>query len=198
MVLKRCLWRKVWKRFVFFDSRKSDYSVEKVNFPENSLLYINQAYLTVKKNTQKIYCDFFILGQPVKAVNPPEEISTYQLKEGDMKMVRPKYNPDLGEFLGLYEMVGFIVVRAFPKELFFDYGYHREKYEVLYLHYRRRIPNSFSGTISNRHRTMIESEEVDDEKSNIYFFLPSITDRSEEINNHLNNVSISAIDISKQ
>ena len=95
-------------------------------------------------------------------------------------------------------MVGFIVVRASPKELFFDYGYHREKYEVLYLHYRKRIPNSFSDTIFDRHRTMIESDEIDDEKSNIYFFLPSITDRSEEINNHLNNVSISPINISQQ
>ena len=39
---------KAWKNFEFFDARKSDYSTEKVNFPENTLLYINQSYLTVK------------------------------------------------------------------------------------------------------------------------------------------------------
>lgn len=54
-------------------------------------------------------------------------------------MVRPKYNPDTGEFLGLYETVGIIVVRGSPKELFFNYGYDRKKSKVLYSHYRRRI-----------------------------------------------------------
>ena len=28
---------KVWKNFGYFDARKSDYSMEKVNFPENTL-----------------------------------------------------------------------------------------------------------------------------------------------------------------
>ena len=32
---------------------------------------------------------------------------------------------------------------------------------------------------------------------NIFFFLPSIIDRSEEINKYLNNVSISPIDITQ-
>ena len=33
--------------------------------------------------------------------------------------------------------------------------------------------------------------------SNIYFFLPAITDRSKDINQYLNNVSISPIDITQ-
>ena len=35
---------------------------------------------------------------------------------------------------------------------------------------------------------MIKSGEVEVEMSNIFFFLPSITDRSEDINKYLNNV----------
>ena len=35
---------------------------------------------------------------------------------------------------------------------------------------------------------MIETGEIDWEFSNIYFFLPSITDRSEDINQYLKNV----------
>ena len=66
------------------------------------------------------------------------------------------------------------------------------------MHYRRRIPNSFSNTIFNRHHTIIDRGEVDGEKSNTYFFLPSITDRSKEINKYLNNVSISPTDVSQQ
>ena len=45
---------------------------------------------------------------------------------------------------------------------------------------------------------MIESVEVEVDFSNNYFFLPVITDRSEEINQYLNNVSISPIDITQK
>ena len=45
---------------------------------------------------------------------------------------------------------------------------------------------------------MIESGEADAEFSNIYFFLPFITDRNEEINKYLNNVSISPINVSQE
>ena len=44
---------------------------------------------------------------------------------------------------------------------------------------------------------MIESGKAEDECSNIYFFLPSITDRSEDINKYLNNVSIFPVDITQ-
>ena len=50
---------KVWRQFRFFDSRKSNYGMEKVNFPENSLLYINQSYFTVKKKQKKFLLWFF-------------------------------------------------------------------------------------------------------------------------------------------
>ena len=42
-----------WRNYGYFDARKSECSMEKVNFPENSLLYINQSYLTVKKKKKK-------------------------------------------------------------------------------------------------------------------------------------------------
>ena len=113
-------------------------------------------------------------------------MSTYVLKENEVKIVRPKYNPETGEFLGLYETVGFMVVRGSPEEVFLNYGYDKEKSKVLYSHYRRRILNYFSGTIFNRHRVMSESGEADAKFSNIFFPLPSITDRNKEINKYLN------------
>ena len=45
---------------------------------------------------------------------------------------------------------------------------------------------------------MIESCVVGSESSNIYFFLPSITDRAEDINQYLKNVSITPIDIKQE
>ena len=102
------------------NNRKSNLGMEKVNYSENKILYLNQGYLTVKK---KSYCDFYILGQILEALNPPEDISTYVLKENEVKMIRPKYNIETGKFLGLYETVGFMVVRGSPEEIFFfNYG----------------------------------------------------------------------------
>ena len=42
---------RVWRQYGFFDSRKSDCSTKKVNYPENTILYYNQAYLTEKKKS---------------------------------------------------------------------------------------------------------------------------------------------------
>ena len=50
--------------------------MEKVNFPENTLLYINQAFLTVKKNKKSFYCDYYVLIQIVQASNTLQDISS--------------------------------------------------------------------------------------------------------------------------
>ena len=112
-------------------------------------------------------------------------------------MVRPRNNPKTGEFLGLFETIGYLVVRGSPEEVIFNYGFDKEKSKILYSTYERRTPSSFSGTAFNRHESMIESGEVQGDFSNIYFFLPAITNRSEDINHYLNNVSISPIDITQ-
>ena len=103
-------------------------------------------------------------------------------------MIRSKYNAETEELLGLYETVGIMVVRGSPDKVFFNYGCDNNKSKALCSHYRIRIPNSFSGTIFNRHRPMIETGEIDSEFLNIYSFLPSITDRNEDINQYLENV----------
>ena len=130
--------------------------------------------------------------------NPPEDISTYVLKENEAKMIRPKYYVETSKFLSLYETVGFMVVRGSPEEVFFNYGYDKDKSKILYSYNRRGIPNSFSGTIFNCHRGMIETGELDTDFSKIYFFFPSVTDRCEDITKYLKNVSISPNDITQE
>ena len=46
----------------------------------------------------------------------------------------------------------------------------------------------------NKHKDMIKNEELTGEFSNHFFFLPSITDKSEELNRYLNNISSTPID----
>ena len=47
MVSEEILGERMWKEVGFLGEPRTDYSMEKVNFPENSLIYINQAYLTI-------------------------------------------------------------------------------------------------------------------------------------------------------
>lgn len=135
------------------------------------------------------------MGQIVEALNPPQDMASYSLKEDEVKMVRPKYNIETGEFLGIYETVGYIIVRVSPEEVFFNISFDKEKSKFLYSHYRRRILNVFCRTMYNRHRTMVQSGELESDFSHLYFFLPSIADCSVEINQYLENVSITPIDI---
>ena len=117
---------KVWRDFGFFEARRADYNMEKVKFPENTLLYVNQSYLTIQKNKKIYYSNYCIIGQIVEASNPPLNIDTYELKDREVKMVRPKYNVEAGEFLGLYKTVGFLLVRGNAEEIFLNYGFDKE------------------------------------------------------------------------
>ena len=92
---------RVWKEAGFSGNFRADNNMEKVNFPENPLIYINQAYLTVQKNKNIYYCDYFILGQIIEASNSLLNIETYELKENEVKYFRPRYNKETGKFLGV-------------------------------------------------------------------------------------------------
>ena len=37
--------------------------MEKENFPENSTIFVNQGYLTIKDNKKLNYADYYIIGK---------------------------------------------------------------------------------------------------------------------------------------
>ena len=94
-----------------------------------------------------------------------------------MKYLHPKYNPEIGDFQGLYETIGFIVVRGDDQEIFLNYGFNKEKSKVLYSTYRKKSRIAFS---------------------HLYFFLPSITDTSESFNQYLKKVNINPLDVKQE
>ena len=73
----------------------------------------------------------------------------------------------------------------------------KEKSELLYSYHKIVNYSSFSGTFFNKHKTSYESGSLPTDSSNIYFFLPSTTDRVEKINSHLGSVNLSPIDIAE-
>ena len=91
-----------------------------------------------------------------------------------------------------------LIVRGDDDEHFLSYGCSEENYKVLYSYHKRRIPNSFAGTLFNRNRLLFETGQLQTHFSNLYYFLPSITDRSESINQHMNSVNLTPIDITEK
>ena len=61
----------------------------------------------------------------------------------------------------------------------------------------KRMPNSFSRTFFSKYWIQYESGALNPEFSKVYFFLPSITDRIEDINRHMGSVNLIPIDISE-
>ena len=97
-----------------------------------------------------------MLGQIIEASNLPQDIQNYELQDREVKYLLPKYNPEIGDFQGLCETIGFIVVRGDAEEIFLNHGYEQLKSKVLHSTYRQKIPNSFCGTMFNCHKTLIE------------------------------------------
>ena len=121
------------------------------------------------------------MEQITEAIDPLNGIKNYKLKDREVKYIPPKYNPETGEFLGIYETIGFLVVRGDPFEVFLNYGYD-QKFCIQPL--AKKILSCFCGTMFNRHKQLVESGRMNLEMSQLFFYLPSITDRSEEINQY--------------
>ena len=107
------------------------------------------------------------------------------------------YDRDTGKFLGIYETIGFLVVRGDPSEVFISYEYDNEKSKTFYSSLKRKVPSSFSGTLFNHHIKLIDGS-GNLEMSRLFFFLPSITDRKENSNQYLESVNITPVDLKKK
>ena len=71
---------------------------------------------TIKDNGKLYYADYYIFGQVIECLNIPEDIRDYVCIECEVKINRPRYNPVSGQFLGLYESIGYLVVRVDQNE----------------------------------------------------------------------------------
>ena len=72
--------------------------MEKENFPENSIIYLNQGYLTIKGNRKLYYADYYINGQINECINPPEDFENFVCQDTEVKLYRPRYDLVTGCF----------------------------------------------------------------------------------------------------
>ena len=99
------------------------------------------------------------------------------------------YDVTTRKFLGVKEFVGYIMIRNQEDEVFLSYGYSSEHSTSLYCYQKQPIPNIFRGTAFNSHKL---SNYLDSKAEilDICFYLPSITDRKEDINRYKDMVSL--------
>ena len=93
---------KVWNENGFFKDIRSELNLEKVNMPENSLFYVNQAFIsTVKNGDIAMYVQNFIIGQLIFAANQPKDISQHECLPNEVKLLSCVYDLETGEFKGV-------------------------------------------------------------------------------------------------
>ena len=144
-----------------------------------------------------MYHHNFIIGQLIVVANQPAEIDQYVCKDNEVRLYTCMYDLQTGKFIGLRCEVAFIVLRGDERELFLSYGFDTEKSSVLYSSSKQKIPDAFISTSFKKHysENMNERREKED-FSTLFYYLPFITDRKEDINQRRNNVNLSPVDCS--
>ena len=104
-------------------------------------------------------------------------------------MFMPMYGNATGQFLGVKETMGYIMPQNEPEETFLSYGFSSEHSNKLLCFPKQPMPNIFRGTNFNRHKLQTFAENKA-KKSNLFFYLPSITDKKESINRYKDQVSL--------
>ena len=105
------------------------------------------------------------------------------------------YDTETGNFSGLTTKLAYIILRRDEDECFFSYGYNKEKTALLYLFCKERIPNAVTATCFKKHLPEILNEPRNNEEfSDLFYYLPSITSRKEDINQFRGNVNLNPID----
>ena len=62
----------------------------------------------------------------------PKDIENYELKHDKVKILRTRYDPISGQFLGIDYCVGLITFKNDSEEQFFDYRYNKDNFKMLH------------------------------------------------------------------
>ena len=60
---------KIWEEPGFFKNQRVDLTIPKANFPENTLVYINQGSVSQMKDGEAIYLEYVVLAQIPRSSN---------------------------------------------------------------------------------------------------------------------------------
>ena len=122
---------------------------------------MNQACKTLLSNRIIYLCDCEILGQIIEVSERLPDNVDYQVKNNEVKYIRTHYNSETGDLLGVYLIIGRLVVRGDYRSSFFYYGYDPNNCSLLYLTVKKNILRRFTVKMPERLRESIESSDFD-------------------------------------
>ena len=191
---------RVWQESGFFDDHRSDMIIPKANFPENTLVYVNQvSVLLVRGGGQAIYLEFVVCQQLMPVANPDPSINleTYVFQDNETLLYVPVYNKVTGLYGGLRKKLAHITLRGDPSERFYSYRYCKEKSTVLYCTMMHPLPNISHCTAFKKHHGFILDENQKKTKSSKMFsYLPSTLDTKEDFLQWKDQVHLHPTDVS--
>ena len=181
---------------LFFGDQRTDLTINKANFPGNTLAYVNNGSISaVRRGQTAIYLDYVILAQILPVINFPDNLDNYQYKDNEVLLYFPLYNTQNGLYKGLKKSLAIIVLRGDELESFYSYGFDKEKSKTIYCVNKQPLPNIFQRTAFKKH-TFYLMDQRNQDFSKMFMFLPSTLDRKEELNQYLNNVNLYPTDVS--
>ena len=190
---------RVWKENCFFGDQRTDLSIVKANFPENTLLYLNNDSITPVKGGHAMYLDFVILPQILPVANPPPglDLDTHKFQENEVLIYAALYNTENRLYRGLTKKLGYITLKDDANETFFSYCFDKQRSTTLYCVNNQPLPNIFQCTVFKNHVQFLMSQNQEKlEFSKMFMFLPSTLDRKEDIQQYSSNVNLHSIDVS--
>ena len=66
--------KRTWKEDGFFKDQRTDLTIGKPNFPENTLVYVNNGSITPVKGGYATYLEFVIIEQVLPMANLPPNV----------------------------------------------------------------------------------------------------------------------------
>ena len=188
---------KVWQESGFFDDRRSDLTIPKGNFPENTLYYVYQSSVSLVMGVaQAIYLEFVVCEQLMLIANPNPKINLemHVFKENEALLYVSIYNKATGLYGDLAKKLTHITLRGDASERFYSYGYSKEKNSVLYCTMKQPLPNIFHCAAFKKHHGFILDE--NQKKAKLFLYLPSTLDRKEDFLQWKDHVHLHPIDVS--
>ena len=156
----------------------------KANFPENTVVFVNQgSVLLVKGGGQAIYLEFVVCGELMPVANPDPSINleTHDFQGNEALVYVPIYNKATGLHGGLTKKSAHITLRGGSNERFYSYGYSKEKNTELYCTMKQPLPNIFHCTAFKKHHGFILDKNQKKAKfSKVFLYLPSTLDKKED------------------
>ena len=103
---------KMWKSNGFFGDQKTNLTIIKANFPENTLVYVNNGSIfAVKGGQTAVYLGYVILVQILPVMNFPDNLDNYQHKDNEVLLYVLLYNTQNSLYRGIKKSLAYIVLR---------------------------------------------------------------------------------------